>query len=238
MNSESIDALQTKAVNTDVVARLEDSINRTRRLTLENACMVIIDPLDSVALNLTGFERYTHRKKGQALVEMAEVFGLATIFLRSGGCANNDFFAQLHDHWAQVAYVARNTLSAWDEPIFRDVLARCGAKKVLVSGCLLDICTQLLTLDLLANGYEVYVVANAPSADSAINEVATMLHMTAAGASIVSLAYVASEFAQCSDTAEIDLIGEGCESKSIPVIPGSSNTAASEVCEYAWLNSQ
>ncbi|QCW99456.1 isochorismatase family protein [Aggregatimonas sangjinii] len=89
--------------------------------------------------------------------------------------------------------IERHTASAWGSKPFRDAIEKFGKKKIVIGGISIDICTQLTTLDLLANGYEVYVVVDASGTDQPIVEQAAMMRMQQAGATMITWGTLASE---------------------------------------------
>jgi Isochorismatase family len=184
-------------------------------LTRDNCCAVIVDFLDGFLPGLKTIEHYKFRKNAEAFAELTAIFKLPTIFLGEEGGFRGHFFPEVVKHSAHAIRVERHTPSAWREPDFQKTIGAFNRKKVLLGGISLDICTQLLTLDLLANGYEPYVVVDASGSDSSIVETAAMLRMTQAGAVMVSWACVASELMGDWQTPEGPLIGALYQNNSV-----------------------
>jgi Isochorismatase family len=187
----------------------------TEKLTRDNTCAVIVDFLDGFLPGLKTIDHYKFRKNAEAFAELTSIFKLPTVFLGEEGSFRGNFFPEVVAHSQHAIRVERHTPSAWDEPVFRTTLAGMKRKKVLLGGISLDICTQLLTLDLLANGYEPYVVVDASGSDSTLVETAAMLRMTQAGAVMVSWASVASELMGDWKTPEGPLVGALYQSNSV-----------------------
>jgi hypothetical protein len=164
----------------------------TEALTRNNACVVLIDVVDDRSVSSSTFERYKLRKKSEVLVEIAETFALPTVFIGQHRCSNGEFFLQLSADWACAACASQPTSSVCDEPELRKALARFRRKKVLVGGASLDSCAARLTTDLLANGYEPYVVFDTCHSHRSRAASMAITTMTQAGAMIVSSAVVAS----------------------------------------------
>ncbi len=187
----------------------------TEKLTRDNTCAVIVDFLDGFLPGLKTIEHYKFRKNAEAFAEITAIFQLPTIFLGEEGSFRGNFFSEVEAHTQHAVRVERHTPSAWDEPDFRKTIASMKRKKVLLGGISLDICTQLLTLDLLANGYEPYVVVDASGSDSTLNETAAMMRMTQAGAVMVSWACVASEIMKDWQTPEGAKVGALYQNNSV-----------------------
>jgi Isochorismatase family len=184
------------------------SSNRfTDKLNHDNCATILVDFLDGFLPGLKTIDHFRLRKNAEAFAELTSIFKLPTIFLGEEGSFRGNFFPEVVAHSVHAVRVTRHTPSAWNEPVFRKTLAGFGRKKVLLGGISLDICTQLLTLDLLANGYEPYVVVDISGSDSTLVETAAMMRMTQAGAVMVSWACVASEIMHDWQTPEGPKIG-------------------------------
>jgi nicotinamidase-related amidase len=186
----------------------------SEKLTPQNTCAILVDFLDGFLPGLKTIEHYRFRKNAEAFAQLTAIFELPTVFLGEEGSFRGNFFPEVVAQSGHATRVERHTPSAWDEPRFREVLGGFDRKKVLLGGISLDICTQLLTLDLLANGYEPYVVVDASGSDSAVVETAAMLRMTQAGAVMVSWACVASELMKDWQSPEGPKIGALYQSNS------------------------
>jgi nicotinamidase-related amidase len=189
--------------------------NYAERLTRNNCAAVLVDFLDGFLPGLKTIDHFRLRKNAEAFAELTTIFKLPTIFLGEEGSFRGSFFPEVVAHAAHATRVERHTPSAWEEPKFREILAGTGRKKVLVGGISLDICTQLLTLDLLANGYEPYVVVDISGSDSTLVETAAMLRMTQAGAVMVSWASLASEIMGDWQTPEGPKVGALYQNNSV-----------------------
>jgi hypothetical protein len=189
--------------------------NYAERLTRDNCAAILVDFLDGFLPGLKTIDHFQLRKNAEAFAELTSIFKLPTIFLGEEGSFRGNFFPEVVAHSAHAVRVERHTPSAWDEPAFRKALAATGRRKVLLGGISLDICTQLLTLDLLANGYEPYVVVDISGSDSTLVETAAMMRMTQAGAVMVSWASLASEIMSDWQTPEGPKVGALYQNNSV-----------------------
>jgi nicotinamidase-related amidase len=149
---------------------------------------------------LTGFDpglntipKAVFNQNATALAKMSNIFSLPTIMLGEEGGFRGKFYPLVGEYLSKATRVERHTPSAWDEPNFQEAVKKMGRKKLIVGGISLDICTQLLTLDLLRAGYDVYVVTDCSGSDQPIAEMAAMMRMTQAGAVMVTWGTLASE---------------------------------------------
>lgn len=190
-------------------------IDYTEKLDRHNVSAVLVDFLDGFLPGLKTIDHYRLRKNAEAFAELTSIFALPTVFLGEEGSFRGNFFPEVVAHSAHAVRVERHTPSAWDAPEFRETLAGFGRRKVLLGGISLDICTQLLTLDLLANGYEPYVVVDISGSDSTLVETAAMMRMSQAGAVMVSWACVASELMKDWRTPEGPKVGALYQNNSV-----------------------
>jgi nicotinamidase-related amidase len=165
----------------------------TEKLSQDNAAFIMVDFLTGFDPGLRTIEKATFVNNATAFAKLSEIFKMPTIVLGEEGGFRGRFYPLVEEHLAHGIRIPRHTPSAWDEPKFREQIKKIGHKKLIVGGISLDICTQLLTLDLLREGYEVYVVVDASGADQKVVEEAAMMRMTQAGAVMVSWGTLASE---------------------------------------------
>ena len=180
----------------------------TENLTPDNAAFVMVDYLTGFDAGLRTIDKATFVNNATALAKLTEIFNMPTIVLGEEGGFKGNFYPLVGEHLSKGIRVERHTPSAWKEPKFQEEIKKIGKKKIIVGGISLDICTQLLTLDLLRNGYEVFVVVDASGSDQKLVEHAAMLRMTQAGATMISWASLASELIGDWKTPEGEAIGK------------------------------
>ncbi len=180
----------------------------TEKLSPDNSIFVMVDFLTGFDPGLRTIEKSTFVNNATALAKLTEIFDMPTIVLGEEGGFRGNFYPLVKEHLSKGIRVERHTPSAWDEPKFQEEIKRIGKKKIILGGISLDICTQLLTLDLLRNGYQVYVVVDASGSDQKLVEHAAMLRMTQAGATMVSWGTLASELMGDWKTPEGEAIGK------------------------------
>lgn len=183
-------------------------MNYSEKLTRDNCVVVLVDFLDGFFPGLKTINHDLLRKNAEALTRVSKIFQLPTIMLGEEGGFRGKFFPEVVANADHAIRIERHTPSAWDEPKFRDKLAVIGRKKVLLGGISLDICTLQLAIDLLAAGYEPYVVVDVSGSDTVLNETAALLRLTQAGAVLVSWGSVASEIMKDWDTPEGPEVGK------------------------------
>lgn len=182
-------------------------MNYSDKLSRDNSAVILVDFLDGFLPGLRTIDHLLLRKNAEALAKLSALFNLPTIMLGEEGDFRGNFFQEVVENAGHAERVERHTPSAWDEPAFRAALEATGRKKIILGGISLDICTLLLTLDLIGAGYEAYVVVDASGSDTELNQTAAMLRMTQAGAVMVTVGSIASEIMRDWQSPEGQAIG-------------------------------
>lgn len=182
-------------------------MNYTEKLTRDNAVFILVDFLEGFFPGVKTIDHDLIRKNAEAFTRLSKIFDMPTIMLGEEGDFRGKFFPNVIAHADHAIRIERHTPSAWDEPAFQAELKKIGRKKVVLGGISLDICTLQLTLDLIAGGYEPYVVVDVSGSDLALNEQAAMHRMTQAGAVMVNWASIASEIMKDWQSPEGPAIG-------------------------------
>lgn len=81
-----------------------------------------------------------------------------------------------------VTEIDRTGVNAWEDADFRAAIEASGRKKVVIAGLWTEVCLAFPTLDMLADGYEVYPVADAVGGVTPVSHDRAFDRMIAAGA--------------------------------------------------------
>jgi nicotinamidase-related amidase len=110
-----------------------------------------------------------------------------------------------------VATMAKTTFSCWREPAIRAELRRRrgeGRDQIVVAGCESHVCVLQSTIDLLAEGFDVFLVGDATGSRAPEIRDLALARLAGAGAAVVSHEMVAFEWLERAGTPEFkDLIG-------------------------------
>ncbi|MEX0428996.1 hydrolase [Nocardioides sp. DS6] len=85
-----------------------------------------------------------------------------------------------------VTQIDRTGVNAWEDADFKAAIEATGRKKVVMAGLWTEVCLSFPTLDMLAEGYEVYPVADAVGGTSKVTHDRAFDRMIAAGAQPVT----------------------------------------------------
>lgn len=163
------------------------------RITPENAALVLVDFTE----NLFGMCRPGTRERimtgAIALSKIGKLFELPTIVLGEGVEMAGALVPEVNDPHADAPHIRRSTFSAWETPEFADAIRSIRRPKIILAGIATDVCVTITALDLIRNGYEVYVVADASAAPTEQAELAAFHRLAQAGAVLVSWVGLAGE---------------------------------------------
>jgi nicotinamidase-related amidase len=80
----------------------------------------------------------------------------------------------------------RRNMNVWEDDAARDAIVKTQRRRLIVSGLLTEACVSFPVLSALAEGYEVYVVADACGGITADSHAMALRRMDAAGAKMTS----------------------------------------------------
>lgn len=86
------------------------------------------------------------------------------------------------DELPEVVEIDRTGVNAWEDPDFRAAIETSGRRKVVIAGLWTEVCLTFPTLDMLAEGYEVYPVADAVGGITPVSHDRAFDRMIGAGA--------------------------------------------------------
>ena len=106
----------------------------------------------------------------------------------------------------QFEPIDKNTFSAWDNDEYRAALENSGRKTVIIMGIETHICVEQTALDLLENGYTVFVPADCVQSRDPRNREISLRRMEATGAVITCAESILYELLGSSKAAEFKAI--------------------------------
>ena len=105
-----------------------------------------------------------------------------------------------------VAPVAKLSFSCVGSPEFRDVLKVANLQKILLAGIETHVCVQQTALDLMAEGYRVYVAVDAIGARHAIDHEIAVRRMDSAGVTVTTTEAALFEWCAAAGTPQFKAI--------------------------------
>lgn len=157
-------------------------------LTPENAAMVIIDYQPVQVNSVASMDRQVLVNNIVGVAKLARAYHLpvihSTVNVLSG--RNKPAIPQLRAVVEDLPSYDRTTINAWEDREFREAVQATGRKKIIMAALWTEACMTFPTLDMLAEGYEVYPVADAVGGNSPTAHEAALRRVEQAGAQLVS----------------------------------------------------
>lgn len=182
----------------------------TEKLSRTNCAVVFVDFLTGFLPGLRSIDRDLYARNVEGWCRATVALGLPHCVLGDEGGFRGDFFPVIEGHVANAPRFARHTPSAMRSGGFADWIAERRAEgrgKIVLGGISIDNCTMQTSLDLLAEGLEVYVVVDVCGAESVLVEQAAIARLVQAGVVPVNWTQFACEVMDDWQSAEGEAIG-------------------------------
>ncbi len=138
-----------------------------KRITRDNAVLLIVDIQERLLPAMANPEKI--EAKSAKLIEGAHLFKLPIIvteqYPKGLGPTTPAILEALGDPESYTV-IAKASYSVLEEPAVVEALEACGRKTVLLAGIEGHVCVQQTALDLLARGYDVFLVQDCISSRS------------------------------------------------------------------------
>lgn len=169
--------------------------HRDRLLTPQNCVVAIIDYQPEQYSTITSTSKEEIDLNVVALCKLATLYEVPVVLSTVGvDLGVNQGTAQvILDELPGVREIDRTGVNAWEDEEFRTAIESSGRKKVVIAGLWTEVCLTFPTLDLLAEGYEVYPVADAVGGISPVSHARAFDRMIQAGARPVTAISFGSE---------------------------------------------
>ncbi len=164
-------------------------------LTPENCVLVLIDYQPEQYRTVTSSSREEIDLNVIALCKLAKAYDVpvivSTVAVDMG--VNEGTAKAIMDELPGVTEIDRTGVNAWEDEEFRKAILASGRKKVVIAGLWTEVCLTFPTLDMLAEGFEVYPVADAVGGISPAAHQRAFERMIQAGARPVTAISFGSE---------------------------------------------
>lgn len=131
-------------------------------LSPANAALVLIDYQPAMFQGVESHDRLSVVHNVQILAKTAKLFGLPVLLSTvAQDSFSGPFMPEVTDLFPMLQIVDRTSINSWVDPNFRSAVAALGRKKIILAGLWTEACVMFPSLDLLREGYEVYVPTDA-----------------------------------------------------------------------------
>ena len=160
-----------------------------RLLTPQNAAFIIIDYQPVQVNSIASMERQRLVSNIIRASKAALLYGLpivhSTVNVQTG--INKPPIAPLRKVLDNVPTYDRTTINAWEDIEFRKAVEATGRKKLIMTALWTEACLTFPALDAMAEGYDVYVVADAVGGTSATAHDMALRRVEQAGGKMISV---------------------------------------------------
>jgi nicotinamidase-related amidase len=159
------------------------------------AVLVLVDVQERLANAMAGREEVV--AACVLLARVAHELGVPTIVTRQYPQGLGDVVAEFADIAERAVIVDKTAFDCMKEPAFVDSLARTGRRQVVLAGMEAHICITQTALALIADGYDVHVVADAVCSRRDADRDVALDRLRAAGVTVT-----------CTESAIYEALGE------------------------------
>src|SRR5438477_4363721 len=151
--------------------------------TPQDSAIVFIDMQPQMLFGVASMDRATLINNTTLLAKVASEFKVPTVLTAVETESFSGYiFPQLLDVFPGQPVVERSSMNSWDDAGFRKAIEATGRKNILMTGLWTEVCICWPTIEMLAAGYNVYVVEDCCGATSPVAQEAALSRMVQAGA--------------------------------------------------------
>lgn len=168
---------------------------RPSRLSVKDSVLLLVDHQAGLLSLVGDYTPDEFRNNVLALADIGVLFKLPTILTTSFETGpNGPLMPELKERFPNAPYVARpGQINAWDNEEFVKAVKATGRKQLILAGVVTDVCVAFPALSALAEGFEVFVVADASGTFNHSVRDAALMRVAHAGAQITNWFAVACE---------------------------------------------
>jgi nicotinamidase-related amidase len=152
-----------------------------------DTALVMIDFQPQMLFGASNMDRATLLNNAQVLAKCAKEFNVPTVLTSVETESFSGYtLPQVLDVFPGQEVVERTSMNSWDDAGFRKAIEATGRKRIMLTGLWTEVCITWPTLEMLAAGYEIFVVEDCCGAITAAGHEAALSRMVQAGATRVS----------------------------------------------------
>lgn len=151
--------------------------------TPEDTAIVFIDHQPQMTFGVANIDRATMMNNVVLLAKVAKEFKVPAILTAVETESFSGYiWPQLLDVFPGQEVIERSSMNAWDDEGFRNAIKASGKKNIIMTGLWTEVCVTWPTINMLAEGYNIYVVEDCCGATSPAAHDAALSRMVQAGA--------------------------------------------------------
>ena len=151
--------------------------------TPKDSAVVFIDHQPQMTFGVSSIDRATLINNVTLLARVAKEFGVPTVLTAVETESFSGYiWPQLLDVFPGQPVVERTSMNSWDDAGFRKAIEATGRKNILMTGLWTEVCVTWPTIEMIAEGYNIYVVEDCCDAITPAAQEAALSRMVQAGA--------------------------------------------------------
>ena len=137
-------------------------MSKIEMLTPENSAIALIDYQPAMYQGVQSHDRLVVFNNAQVLAKAARLFKIPTVLSTVAEKSfSGPFMSEVTGIFPTHEVIDRTSLNSWLDPAFRKAVAATHRKKFVLAGLWTEGCVMFPTLDMLKEGYEIYIPADA-----------------------------------------------------------------------------
>lgn len=137
-------------------------MSKLEMLTPQNSAIALIDFQPAMYQGVQSHDRLTIFNNIQVLAKAAKPFKIPTVLTTvAKDKFSGEFMPEVTALFPDQDIIDRTSMNSWLSEGFRKAIAATGRKKVVIAGLWTEACVMFPTLDMLREGYEIYIPADA-----------------------------------------------------------------------------
>ncbi len=157
--------------------------NYNKLYTPQDSAVVFIDHQPQMTFGVANTDRATLINNVTLLARVAKEFQVPAVLTSVETESFSGYiWPQLLDVFPGQPVVERTSMNSWDDAGFRKAIEATGRKNLLLCGLWTEVCVTWPTIEMIAEGYNIYVVEDCCGATSPAAQDAALSRMVQAGA--------------------------------------------------------
>ena len=157
--------------------------NYNKLYTPADSAVVFIDHQPQMLFGVANADRATLINNVTLLAKVAKEYKVPTVLTAVESESFSGYmWPQLLDVFPGQPVIERSSMNSWDDAGFRTAIEATGRKNIIMTGLWTEVCVTWPTIEMLAEGYNIYVVEDCCGATSPAAQEAALSRMVQAGA--------------------------------------------------------
>jgi len=152
-------------------------------ITPKNSAVVFIDHQPQMTFGVANIDRQQLINNVVMLAKAAREFNVPTVLTAVETESFSGYiWPQLMDVFPGQQPIERTSMNSWDDPAFREAVKATDRRNIILAGLWTEVCVTWPTLNMLQEGYNIYIVEDACGATSLAAHQAAVQRCVQAGA--------------------------------------------------------